>query len=56
MASSILKWVVNHHSCPRSKTRSWKEEARPDEEDGRTGAGMEPGTNWVGPSIVALGS
>ncbi|XP_063099985.1 protein monoglycylase TTLL8 isoform X2 [Cavia porcellus] len=36
MASSILKWVVNHHSCPRSKTRSWKEEARPDEEDGRT--------------------
>uniref|UniRef100_A0A8C2W0D2 Tubulin tyrosine ligase like 8 n=1 Tax=Chinchilla lanigera TaxID=34839 RepID=A0A8C2W0D2_CHILA len=36
MASSILKWVVSHHSCPKSKTRSHKEEARPGEEGGKT--------------------
>ncbi|KAM6162167.1 protein monoglycylase TTLL8 [Erethizon dorsatum] len=36
MASSILKWVVSHQTCPRSKTRSQKGEARPGEEDGQT--------------------
>uniref|UniRef100_A0A2K5IKR1 Uncharacterized protein n=1 Tax=Colobus angolensis palliatus TaxID=336983 RepID=A0A2K5IKR1_COLAP len=27
MASSILKWVVSHQSCSRSKPRGWREEA-----------------------------
>ncbi|XP_010632590.1 protein monoglycylase TTLL8 isoform X5 [Fukomys damarensis] len=36
MASSILKWVVSHQSCLRSKSRSQKEEARLGQESVRT--------------------
>ncbi|XP_010632587.1 protein monoglycylase TTLL8 isoform X2 [Fukomys damarensis] len=45
MASSILKWVVSHQSCLRSKSRSQKEEARLGQESVRTdpeGAGEKP--------------
>ncbi|XP_032122178.1 protein monoglycylase TTLL8 [Sapajus apella] len=44
MASSILKWVVSHQSCSRSKPRAQVEEAESSELSSRTGVwGAGPG-------------
>lgn len=51
MASSILKWVVSHQNCSRSKARSGREEAGDSDLNHKTGE-CGPRPNLSGQTVA----